>query len=102
MTSPRPMAAGTRLACSHCLAQFTVIRPPTSPVRITCGPREMHVLLPTEPRPFVYAVPKSIAVDVGRHYHDSESGLEVLCTHSGAGIIAVDGRALRVNHVIST
>lgn len=61
----------------------------------------MHVLGPTVPRPFVYSPPKSIAVDVGRQYHDSESGLEVLCTNSGAGLIAVDGRAMRVNHVIS-
>ena len=62
----------------------------------------MHVLGPTEPRPFVYTPPETIAVDVGRHYSDSESGLEVLCTHSGAGLIAVDGRAMRVSHVIST
>jgi hypothetical protein len=62
----------------------------------------MFVLGPTEPRPFVDSQPESVAVDVGRHYSDSESGLEVLCTHSGAGVIAVDGRPLHVSHVIST
>lgn len=61
----------------------------------------MHVLGPTEPRPFVNAPPESGAVDVGKHYSDSESGLELLCTHSGAGLIAVDDRVLHVKHVIS-
>jgi hypothetical protein len=38
-------------------------------------------------------------MEVGGHYSDAHSGLEVRCTHSGAGLIAADGRALTIKHL---
>jgi hypothetical protein len=58
----------------------------------------MAILGATEPRPLGAIPPGSAGIEQGKRYQDPVSGLEVLCTQSGAGPIEVDGRPLQPAH----
>ena len=89
------------MICTHCPTQIIVVRAPSSPVRVTCGPDQMRVLGPTEPRPLDETPSGSVGVQAGRHYSDPQAVLELLCIQDGVGPIAVDGRTLVTNQSIS-
>jgi hypothetical protein len=56
---------------------------------LTCGGAQM---VEHEPGP-VPEVPGEGPV-IGKRYVDEQTGLQVLCTRPGAGVLAVDGRPL--------
>lgn len=70
-----------------------VVRPPAGPVEVTC---DGVALEPTEQlvRADAAAGPADPGALLGKRYGDGESGLEVLCTRAGAGLLAVDGRQM--------
>ena len=70
-----------------------VIRPPTSPSTLTCGGVEM---IDGKPSGIDATIdPAHLgAAKLGKRYVDDDTGLEVLCTKSGQGALALDGRRL--------
>jgi hypothetical protein len=60
----------------------------------------MAILGTTESRPLGPPPTGSVGIEAGKHYTDPASGLELLCTHAGAGPIAADGRELILKDVI--
>jgi hypothetical protein len=59
----------------------------------------MEILGATQPRPLGSVPLDNTGVDVGRHYGDSTSALELLRTQPGTGPIAVDGRRFVIKHL---
>ncbi len=101
MTVAADLPSGTRLVSMSCATQVIVVREPSTPVHITCGSNPMKILDATSPRPIPQVTHDAVNAVEGMHYSDPRSGLEVLCTQSGAGPLAADGRTLCVKHVIS-
>jgi hypothetical protein len=79
-----------RLWSSASSVSVVVVRAPADPVQLTCDGRPLH----EDERPAGAGVPGAPAVLLGKRYGDRDSGLEVLCTRAGAGVLAVDGRPL--------
>lgn len=88
------MKPGTKLVSAVGTAQVVVVRPPTGPVTITCAGVAMAESASAEWRPAVGAEQTPAEVVLGKRYGDADSGLEVLCTHAGAGPLSVDGREM--------
>lgn len=91
MSASRQLKPGLKLTSAACSAQVIVIRAPAVPVTITCCGQPL--VTEGEPRP---AAGEPDAVLIGKRYTDEPSGLELLCTRSGAGPLAADGRELTV------
>ena len=85
---------GSRWKSAVCDAQIVIVKPPSSPAELQCGG---HALKPhTENRdPSLAPSPDHAGgVLLGKRYVDEETGLEALCSKSGAGSLSLDGRPL--------
>jgi len=99
MTSPQTLRPGVRLWSAVDTTSVVVVRPPATPVVLTCGDAPM-----TEQEQPGRADPPAAGAGggaepgtlLGKRYTDPQTGLEVLCTHAGAGVLAADGRPLAV------
>jgi hypothetical protein len=87
------LGPGTRLRSAVCGAEVVVVRPPSSPVELTCGGEPM---LPLDGAPSPAGAPAGggDGALLGKRYEDAETGLEVLCTKGGSGSLAVGDRPL--------
>ncbi len=81
--------AGLRLRSTTCSTEVVVVRAASAPVELTCCGAAL-----TDEDITPVAGDGEHAVLLGKRYTDDETGLEVLCTKSGPGGLAVDGRAL--------
>ena len=84
---------GTRLWSTTTATAVVVVRPPSGAVELTC---DGHPLAEAE-QPAQGATPSSEDDGgslTGKRYSDPDSGLEVLCTRGGEGVLAADGRTL--------
>ncbi len=88
------MRPGARLFSTVCDTSVVVVRPGQGVSDIACGGSPM-VAAQAAPT----GVPQS-GLDggtaLGKRYVDEASGLELLCTKSGAGSLTVDGRPLEI------
>jgi hypothetical protein len=89
------LTAGKRLRSTVSDTEVIVIRTPHNPVELCCGGHPMSAADTTGANS---AAPGTAddATLLGKRYVDDESGLEVLCTKSGTGALAADGRALSI------
>jgi hypothetical protein len=75
-------------------AEVVVVRVPSSPVELSCGGRPMTTeSAATDPGD---EQEPNTGIQLGKRYVDAESGIELLCTKSGPGELAADGRPLTV------
>jgi hypothetical protein len=72
-----------------------VVRPPAMPVELTCDGVALDTTEPPVPADTATGSAEP-GTELGKRYGDAESGLELLCTRAGAGVLAVDGRPVRV------
>ncbi len=90
MVSIKP---GTRLRSVVSEVEVIVVKATSTDVDLTCGGQPMVAL--DDPRP-----PEEAAADgavlLGKRYVDEASGVELLCTKSGAGELAIGGQALAI------
>jgi len=97
MTTPVHLRPGLKLHSSACETELIVIRAETNTaVNLTCGGAPMRAekvsaeaRLPLDPQ-------AAAGTALGKRYVDAESKIELLCTHAGAGTLAIDGQALVV------
>lgn len=81
--------AGLKLRSTACSTEVIVVRPAATSVELTCCGA---ALTPDEVAPPMSD--EAPEVLLGKRYTDEETGLELLCTKSGPGGLAADGRAL--------
>lgn len=87
------LKAGQRLACPGCDTEVVVVRPPTAQLVLTCGGA---TLVAPADRDAGGAAHEDAAepVRVGKRYVDETSGIELLCSKAGAGMLAAEGRVV--------
>ena len=87
---------GQQLASSVSDARVVVVRAPAGAVIVTCGGHEMVPADQEAEQKQQPAGGSEGALLVGKRYADVEDTVELLCTRSGNGQLAVDGVALEV------
>ena len=87
------LAPGKRLRSNVGDTEIIVVRSPATPVELSCGGQPMTAKLATGA-----AAASSTESDtvLGKRYVDTDTGLEVLCTKAGPGVLTADGRQLTI------
>lgn len=87
------LTPGKRLRSKVGDTEVIVVRPPATPVELSCARQPMTAILATGA-----AAQSSSESDtvLGKRYVDTDTGLEVLCTKAGPGALAADGRQLTI------
>jgi hypothetical protein len=88
------LAPGKRLRSNVGDTEIIVVRSPATHVELSCGGQLMTANLGT-----AAAATKSTDENdtvLGKRYVDSDTGLEVLCTKPGPGVLTADGRQLTI------
>jgi hypothetical protein len=87
------LTPGRRLRSTVSQTEIIVVRSPAAAAELSCGGHPMTA----------DAVPAAAGIGnggddvvMGKRYVDAQSGLEVLCTKPGSGVLAADGRTLTV------
>ncbi|MDO9487790.1 MAG: hypothetical protein Q7J32_05395 [Sphingomonadaceae bacterium] len=88
------LKAGTKLKSVVCGLETIIIRPPSAEATLSCSAVPMTIAGEAAVEaPQLADVEPGHAL-VGKRYVDEASGLEVLCTKGGKGVLAFDGRPL--------
>jgi hypothetical protein len=87
------LTQGKRLRSTVSDTEIIVVRPPAMPVELSCGGQPMTTNLAAEA-----AGGSTTESDIvlGKRYVDTDTGLEVLCTKAGTGVLSADGRQLTI------
>lgn len=91
------MKLGSRWKSRVCGGEVVVVRPPSTDGVLTCGGAPMLPFEAVTDTPPPSAGPAQTLA--GKRHVDAESGLELLCTKSGAGALAFAGRGLALKDV---
>jgi hypothetical protein len=88
------LAPGKRLRSTVGDTEIIIVRSPVTQVELSCGGQLMTASLAT-------AAAATTSTDendtvLGKRYVDTETGLEVLCTRPGPGVLSADGRLLTI------
>ena len=85
------LTPGKRLRSNVSDTEIIVVRPPATSVELLCGGEPMTGNLTT-----AAAAASTTENDtvLGKRYVDTDTGLEVLCTKAGPGVLSADGRQL--------
>jgi hypothetical protein len=88
------LAAGKRLRSNMSDTEIIVVRAPATPLELSCGGQPMTA----DPVSTGTALPDTgeHASVLGKRYVDTDTGLEVLCTKPGPGVLTADGRVLTI------
>ncbi|MDN5913541.1 MAG: hypothetical protein L0I76_00210 [Pseudonocardia sp.] len=84
---------GTRLGSTACTAEVIVVRAPDAEVDLTCGSTPMAPLPAETTTEVGEDGPGAV---VGKRYVHPPSGMELLCTKAGAGLLRVGGEPLEI------
>jgi hypothetical protein len=88
------LAAGKRLRSNVSDTEIIVVRAPATPLELSCGGQPM-IADPVS----AGTAPTNIGDNdtaLGKRYVDTDTGLEVLCTKPGPGVLTADGRVLTI------
>jgi hypothetical protein len=85
------LTPGKRLRSTVGATEIIVVRPPATPVELSCGGQPMTADLAA--RAAAGSATESGTV-LGKRYVDNDTGLEVLCTKAGPGVLTAEGREL--------
>ncbi|WP_330255015.1 hypothetical protein OG874_10960 [Nocardia sp. NBC_00565] len=87
------LVAGKRLRSTVCDTEIIVIRVPETPIELQCGGQPMAA---DAAGVGTAESASGTGTLLGKRYVDDATGLEVLCTKSGTGTLAADGRELTI------
>jgi hypothetical protein len=85
---------GSRWKSAVCDTEVVVVRPPKTATTLECGG---YAVVPhAEAKPEGKTVAEGFAEgsQAGKRYADEETGMEVLCTKTGAGTLTIGGRPI--------
>ena len=87
------LTPGKRLRSTVSDTEIIVVRSPAAPIELSCGGQPM-----TANRAAADAGAATTENDtvLGKRYVDTDTGLEVLCTKAGPGVLSADGRQLTI------
>jgi hypothetical protein len=85
---------GSRWKSAVCDTEVVIVKAPSGGATLECGgqalgPRDQQRDSAASPSP-----DHAAGSQVGKRYVDTETGLEALCSKSGAGSLSIDGRPL--------
>jgi hypothetical protein len=89
------MKVGARLRSTVCATTAVVVRAAAPDAVVECGGAPMAEG-PGDPGTGTVAAGADGGTLLGKRYQDETTGLELLCTKSGAGGLSVDGRPLQL------
>jgi hypothetical protein len=87
------LTPGKRLRSTVSDTEIIVVRPPTAPVELSCGGQPVTANLSAADAGASTAENGTV---LGKRYVDTDTGLEVLCTKAGPGVLSADGRQLTI------
>jgi hypothetical protein len=87
------LTPGKRLRSNGSGTEIIVVRPPASPVELWCGGQPMTANLETDA---MAASSTENDTVLGKRYVDIDTGLEVLCTKAGPGVLTANGSPLTI------
>ncbi len=90
------LKAGTRLKSAVCDTEIIVIRAVAGDHDLRCGGQPMLELSAARNPALRIAQPDDGGTFVGKRYVDAGDSIEILCTKTGAGTLALDGAPLIV------
>lgn len=85
---------GSRWKSAVCDTEVVAVRPPKSAVSLQCGGHEMIPHAQAKPDGVSISADFSGGTQAGKRYTDPDTGIELLCSKTGAGSLAIDGRAI--------
>ena len=88
------MKPGSRWKSAVCTAEFVVVRTAAGSARPICGGHPLVASGTDAPQALEIDPAHVGSVLVGKRYHDAQSGLEVLVTKMGVGLLSIDARVL--------
>jgi hypothetical protein len=95
MTNAFTLRPGLKLHSCACDTEVIVIRAPAQAApKLTCGGSPMSTEQVTTEQRVPLAADTDEGTLLGKRYADTQGTLELLCTHAGAGSLAIDGVAL--------
>ena len=85
---------GSRWKSAVCDTEVVVVRPPKEPATLECGGYQMGPH--GEPQPGGKTIHEDFpeGSQAGKRYAGAETGMEVLCTKTGAGTLTIGGRPI--------
>jgi hypothetical protein len=88
------LKVGERLACGDCGVQVIVVRTAAGDVDVTCDGRALDGI--DGAAASKGAADAAAGTQLGKRYVDEKSGLELLCTSSGAGTLEAAGAPMQL------
>lgn len=85
---------GSRWKSAASEAEMVVVRPPKTSGVLTCGGQPVVPIAEDRPAGVAPLDGTAGVMLVGKRYGDEAAGLEVLCSKSGNGALAFEGRPL--------
>ena len=85
---------GSRWKSAVCDTEVVVVRPPKAEATLECGGYEMGPHGEAKPEGKTLHEDFAEGSQAGKRYADPETGLEVLCSKTGAGSLTISGRPL--------
>ncbi|MGK2911438.1 MAG: hypothetical protein ACSLE1_16800 [Sphingobium sp.] len=85
---------GSRWKSPACTAEFIVVRPPKQPGSLQCGGHDVVAAGEASPDGLALSADFADGINVGKRFHDEQSGIELLATKAGKGSLSFDGRKL--------
>ena len=85
------LKAGLRLMCPGCTTELVVVKAPGADVDVRCGNEELIEFATRDAPPGHSEPDEAGGTQLGKRYSDESSGLEVLCTRPGTGMLSSAG-----------
>jgi hypothetical protein len=87
---------GSRWKSAVCDTEVVVVRPPKAAAELQCGGAAMLPHAAETPAGGAPSADRAGGTQAGKRYFDEDSGLEALCSKTGAGSLSIDGRPIPV------
>ena len=85
---------GSRWRSAVCDTEIVIVKPPAQPGVLACGGEALKPHSEARAAGGVPAPEHASGTQLGKRYVDEASGLEALCSKTGAGSLSIDGRPL--------
>jgi hypothetical protein len=87
---------GSRWKSAVCDTEIVIVKAPSAPTTLECGGQALNPHTQTR-NPAASPSPEHASgSQLGKRYVDVETGLEALCSKTGAGSLSIDGRPLNL------